>query len=487
MAIFTRMFLLLFVVAGLFVLGRLFILHTSPAFSEGWLAQFILGLLFTLIGSIFFYIENNFIRRYQKGKTLLNAHPQQPWLAREDWRQGYAESESAVMSYGYMMMGLFGTMILLPFIGKMISAVQHGHWQVLIMVLFPLVGIGFLAASVVGFLRFKRYGQSRFEFTPPISLGSRLMGKITMKGLALLNQPATVQVSCRYVQNVSVGPTSSTVYNKTYRVLWQGSCTSTARPDTHGVALPVDIPLPYDLQESSGDNSRTTFIEWVMEAASQVPGVDFSGVYSIPVYRTEKSNPALTQVNLHILEGKSNKTIIPGQFKSFSAQQTASGLQVTTRRGVGWVNALAGIVTSLVLAGIIIFLAINVVTLSRMSSSVGGILLLVFSLLPLMLFGYSIPAFFKKTTLTFGQHALDVKTSGLISSSRQYPYSAINSVDVDTTTANTNAPMYFLILNLNLAAGQSKSKKILFFPRKEETDWLAEQLEDRLPNARSRR
>ncbi len=481
-----RMFTLSFVAVGVFVLLRLFIRHTAPPFSEGWLAQIVFGLLFIIVGSFAFYSTNKMLRTAEKSKAALKTYPQQPWLARNDWRQGYAESESAMLSYMYLVMGLAFSLIILPFSGKLITALQQGHWQVSFMLMFPLAGTGFLIAFVREMMRFRRYGQSRFEFTPPISLGSHLTGKITMKGMALLNQPATVVVSCRkVVQPPGAGTQSSTVSNNTYKILWKGSCTSTGRPDDRGVALPVDIPLPYDA-EASTDNTRISFIEWVLNVTSHVAGADFSGVYSIPVYQTGKGNPALTMASLHTEEMKSYETVNPNQFKSFTTQQTAAGLQVITRRGLAWLNSVIGIIVSPLLFAFFTFLIGKFIQSTDGNVITGAFLFAIFDSLPIVAFIGSIFGLFSKTTLTFGPQSLSVRKFGLIPSSKSYPYRAINSVDVDAMGSSPSASLYYLKLNLDIA-GKSKHKRVLFCRQEEETKWLVAQLETHLPNTRSRK
>jgi MFS family permease len=168
MDLIKKLFPLSFVAVGLFVLAHLFIKHTDVPFSEGWLAQIVFGLLFIIVGGFAFYSTNKMLRTAEKSKAALKTHPQQPWLARDDWRQGYAESETAMLSYMYLMMGLAFSLIMLPFSGKLITALQQGHWHVSFILMFPLAGIGFLIAFVVSMIRYRRYGQSRFEFSPPI-------------------------------------------------------------------------------------------------------------------------------------------------------------------------------------------------------------------------------------------------------------------------------------------------------------------------------
>jgi len=477
------MFLLLFITAGLFVLGRLFFLHTSPPFSEGWIVQLAVGLGFTLFGFVAFFFSSKQQRSLHQYKALQAAHPQQPWLWREDWRQGYAESGTDKQSPVLLVMGMTFLLITLPFAETIISSLQHGTWQVLYVLIFPVSGVGLLIAFVRERIRLRRFGRSRFEFIPPISLGSHLTGKITMKGLDLLNQPATVQLTCvRVVSSASAATGSSTAF----QALWQGSCTTIGQIDSHGVALPIDIAVPYDAQATTNADSQE-FIEWLLKVTSHVAGVDFTSQYVIPVYRTDKSNPALTRMHLRHQEFKSDRTALQNQFKSFTVQQTASGLQVTTRRGLAWVNSVIGIIVSIFLFGIFTLIATSKAIMTLGPGNIfGWFIHVVAVVLPVFVFTTSFIGLFSKTYLTFDPKSLNVKKSGLIPSSRRYQYSVINSVDVDIKAGSANTSLYYLILNLN-QSGVLKKKRILYCKSEEDVNWLVAQLEDRLPNAMSRK
>lgn len=100
--------------------------------------------------------------------------------------------------------------------------------------------------------------------------------------------------------------------------VWPDNYTTTGRPDSRGVAIPVDIVVPYDLQLSSFTNMNPRdYIVWVMKVTSHVVGVDFGSQYDIPVLCTEKNNPALTQSNLRRLKAESRHTDIANHFMSF--------------------------------------------------------------------------------------------------------------------------------------------------------------------------
>jgi len=230
MTVFIRLFYLLFAAIGLLVLGHFYFIDSSPRYSDSWIVQLTLGTLFTIAGLGFFYVYSRQQRRASHSQALQKAHPSEPWRWREDWRQGYAESGNVQQAPIYLLMGLLFTLFSLPFIGQIISYLRHGKWQALIILIFPLIGIGLLTAFVRERIRFRRFGVSRFEFTPPVSLGSRLIGKITMPGLALLNQPATVTLNCMRVQGSSINSGTGTVALP----VWLVNCTTIGKPDPAG-------------------------------------------------------------------------------------------------------------------------------------------------------------------------------------------------------------------------------------------------------------
>lgn len=466
MATIQNIFLTIPFLIGLIVLGRFFLFNTAPAFSESWIAQLMLGLIFSIAGGGLLAFKLHRQRASAKIQALKAEYPEQPWLWREDWCQGYANSTTTPTSYLFLFMGVLFVLFSAPFLPQIFRDLLRGNWHVLFVLFFPITGIALLTAFARERIRLRRFGRSRFYFDSPISLGSHLNGKICLPGQQLINHPARLVLNC-YRENQG-GYRGN---NSIDKVIWETSTNSTSQHNHNGVCFPVDIPIPYDLP-ATGKESPGAIIFWYLKISSNVPGVNFNSGYYIPVHRTDKSDPSLTRAELRHEEGDQQQ-LLPAGFRSFSCRQVNAGLIVETRRGLAAMAGLVFFVAGLVFAGFAAVFAHH--------STLFGV---IFGALSVFMILASLPEFFRKTTLIFGPEVLSATISGLLPSKRKYPYTEIQSVDVVSNASAFSKRWYDLQLRVN-ADGIANKKTVPCRLQKAEIDWLAAQLENQLSSAKA--
>jgi hypothetical protein len=174
---------------------------------------------------------------------------------------------------------------------QMIAGGEPGVYLIL---LFPLVGIGMLLYALYLTWRRMTYGVPLFVAESlPVPLGGECAGRILLKTPLEAENGIAVKLSCLEVVTVRTGKSRST----REELLWmteQNGIRVFSSGDTAGTSIPVRCTLPFDLPPSSTETGGRRIL-WRLEASADVPGVDFSATFELPVARTEKSSPELTE------------------------------------------------------------------------------------------------------------------------------------------------------------------------------------------------
>jgi hypothetical protein len=246
----------------------------------------IFGLIFSTIG--FGLMAGAVIgRKKLKQKAELQArYPGKPWMTRPDWAAGKIKSSAMVQSYVYLIMGLA-----FAGIGGLVScfalpeAWQKHNYAVLLVLIFPLVGIALLVAFINVWRSQQRFGNCVFELAQiPVPLGGALEGLIaTGHPLALENE---LHLTCSCIRRVVTG--SGKDRSTQDYILWQSekiyskqANLTAAEPGQTGI--PVHFKLPNDQPECYSQGSES--ILWRLEAKTKMHGPRFRALFDLPVFR----------------------------------------------------------------------------------------------------------------------------------------------------------------------------------------------------------
>ena len=162
----------------------------------------------------------------------------------------------------------------------------------LLVLLFPLVGIGLLIAFFAAWRSQRRFGKCGFELAQiPIPLGGVLEGMI-QTGIPLkLEHELSLKCSC--IRQVTSGSGEHRTTNE--YILWHeeriySEQAHLPEPELGHTEIPVHFKLPADQPEStagSGDG-----IHWRLEAKSKMSGPDFHAIFDLPVFKVAEAAAA---------------------------------------------------------------------------------------------------------------------------------------------------------------------------------------------------
>jgi hypothetical protein len=246
-------------------------------------------------------------------------HPDEPWLWRADWASHRITDSSRTEMWTALAFAVFWNLVSLPgAIFGVRAALHEGNRLGFLALLFPAAGLGLLGWAARATLRYRRFGTSRFQLaTLPAPVGHSLEGTVrTPEGL----RPAEgfrVVLSCIRRETTGSGKNRST----TERVLWQEE----RRAMGGAGGIPVAFAIPRDAAPCDPGNASTRVL-WRLGVTGDVPGVDYSATFEVPVFRTAASDAPPTDAD----RAAAAATLVPADYR----QPAGSRIEVSvTRRG----------------------------------------------------------------------------------------------------------------------------------------------------------
>jgi hypothetical protein len=209
-----------------------------------------------------------------------------PWLLRQDWAEGKIKSSALAQPILMLIMGLafcgiggVSTFFGLP------EVWQKHNYAALLVLFFPLAGLGMLAAFFVAWRSQKRFGKCFFELAQtPIPLGGILEGMIQTGKPLKLEHELNLKISC--IRQVTTGSGKNRSTND--YILWQdekiySSQANLPEPESGHTGIPVHFKLADSQPQCFSRDNVSVF--WRLEARSKMRGPDFRAVFDLPVFK----------------------------------------------------------------------------------------------------------------------------------------------------------------------------------------------------------
>lgn len=313
---------LIFLAAGLFFAGAL--LFSAPGQVQGnsWVGV-VVSTVFVLVGGSIVYAMIYGRRKVREQAAAEQANPEAPWLWRKDWASSRAESKNRNSAIGLWMMAIFWNLISFTVAAGVVPKLwRTSSLTALFPLLFCVVGVVLAGAAARASIRRKRFGQTYFEFASlPFSPGRTLQGTIHLRFNT--NAQHGVDLSLHCVRQVTTGVGDNRTTHET--VLWQADKNVpqellTPGPMGHAV-IPVDFPIPSDAYESNHD-SPSDQVLWLLHAQADVPGVNYSDDFEVPVFRRSPLPGSVSEPTTSFSNERQAGTAAPA-FQSDASDVTA--------------------------------------------------------------------------------------------------------------------------------------------------------------------
>ena len=231
-------------------------------------------------------------RAVSAAEKLREQNPEQPWRWKEEWLEGRIRGGAKGKMIGAIIFATLWNLISAPVVFFVPGEIASGNRLALIAFIFPAVGMLLLWWAIYAVLQWRKFGKSVFEMSSvPGVLGGYLEGHINTAVRTHPEDGFELTLSCIRRETSGSGDNRSTHE----KVLWQDT-TLVPREQLlsgpFGATIPVRFGIPYDAGPES-DPEDDEAISWKLQAKAAVPGVDYSGEFEVPIFRTEDSDPGL--------------------------------------------------------------------------------------------------------------------------------------------------------------------------------------------------
>jgi hypothetical protein len=290
-AVFLALFGLPFLGAGLaFIYAQLISRGNLKTYDV--VAAVLFGLVFVCVGGGLIYAA---IRGYGLTKQQAareEANPLSPWLWRADWAMRRAESQNKKSESLFWALAILCNLVTLPFLFGMVpNFIRTGDPRVFLLLGFNLLGAILIVKAARSTMQHRRFGDTYFEFDMlPFFPGEHISGRIHLKFDTYAEHGIDLRLTC--VRKIITGSGKSSTTSQV--VLWQADKNVPAEavgPGPLGRAIPVDFSPPANSPFTNHDNPNDQIL-WLLHAQADVPGVDYSADFEIPVFRSMAS-PAM--------------------------------------------------------------------------------------------------------------------------------------------------------------------------------------------------
>src|SRR5437870_8256743 len=244
---------------------------------------------FVLMGGGLIFASSKGYGLLKKLAALQEANPLSPWLWRADWASRRAESQNKKSYITAWIAAAFCNLITLPVLfGALPRWLQASGPRPLFLLGFNSFGVILFVYALRATIRHERFGNTYFEFDSlPFSPGERVSGRIHLRFETQAAHGIDLRLSC--VRRVVTGSgKNSTTYKI---VLWHAHNnipSGAVGPGPLGRAIPVDFTLPAENLVTDHNNLNDQIL-WLLHAQADVPGVDYSDDFELPIFRTAAS------------------------------------------------------------------------------------------------------------------------------------------------------------------------------------------------------
>ena len=227
-------------------------------------------------------------RATRETAALREQHPDAPWRWKREWDTGVLSAHSKGKMIGAFAFAALWNLVSSPVLFFVPDEVRGGNTLALIGLLFPLVGLGAIVAAVYLALQWRRYGNTVFEMDAvPGVVGGMLSGRVRIPTVVLPEKDAVAVLECVRRRTTGSGENRRTSVD----TLWQEELSvprGALAQESRATLVPVRFLIPPDQPPTDEEDSDNQLL-WRLRARMAVPGVDFSALFEVPVFRTADS------------------------------------------------------------------------------------------------------------------------------------------------------------------------------------------------------
>ncbi len=403
-----------------------------------------------------------------RNRERILQNPDKPWLWRDDWAQGYARPEWRGSAGLMALVGIVCELISVPIVMNVERVLVPNHTlRLAIVLIFPVIGLLLIGQSLLAYCRGRKFQQFRFNLSAiPCVLGGKLQGRVDVEFVFPPDATVAIKLSCvrSYV--------SGTGDNRTRweKILWQDKKTLAVSTDGRTSYIPIEFTIPYDARETDTRNPSDEII-WRLTTNSTLPGFDFAATFTLPVFKTQASNPSITTARIEADDEKHIGDTQPANSKIVTTTSSHGGPLFYFGRARN--KRVATIITSFGALFTATGLFFGIAAGRSFSWIIGLVPLILSGGIGLLLLAIGIWMWLGTTSVEVLNRELHIRSTFLgIARSRVIAASSIQGFQLDSNLQAGEEVWYDLKLNLDNGRSVTAGSGL----EKNEAEWLRSEL-----------
>jgi len=228
------------------------------------------------------------IRRAKLEAALAKQYPDEPWRHRLCWSTPRIKSTQSSLAIAIVAVALLWNAVSLPILLVIPRELAQGHYFVLFILLFPIIGMGLGWWAGVATARAKRFGKTYFELsTIPVRPGEELKGMIVAPKALEGAEAAKIKFVCERSYRTTGSDGKRTTKTE---VLWKKELSA---PVIKGQSAAGDALIKLSIQTPTGfpdsSNQYSEDFTWKLSASAELKGADFAAEFELPVFSRSAS------------------------------------------------------------------------------------------------------------------------------------------------------------------------------------------------------
>lgn len=210
---------------------------------------------------------------------LKQAHPDEPWLWRDDWARGQVHAGARTAATAAWIFALLWNAIAWPSTVLAFNQFrQSGNRLILLVALFPLAGIAATVAAARRLKAWRQYGESIFTLE---SIPGQIGG--SLKGVISLQHPVpalkTIRLELKCTDSIRTGN------DRIRKALWSDADTVTSDGSN---SIPVGFYIPPDCR-ATDSVSDSDHIRWDLTVLGADLPVPYAAQFEVPVFQVKET------------------------------------------------------------------------------------------------------------------------------------------------------------------------------------------------------
>ncbi len=229
-----------------------------------------------------------------------------PWLKNKHWQSERIRSNAKTGMLGMWVFAVFWNAISLPALFVLKDQIKSENYAVLIVLLFPLIGVYLIFLALRKTREWRRFGIVELIMDPfPGAIGGQVGGGLSLKQTDYQNTRFRVGLECVYSYVSGSGKNRS----RREKIHWAEAGDAKIHLAGDGIRLDFFFDVPNELPEADVEQTGD-YQFWRLKLIGDVPGVDLDREYNIPVFKTgQRSRFAQHSISKQVLAVREEKAV----------------------------------------------------------------------------------------------------------------------------------------------------------------------------------